>query len=144
MIRILSEIDNKTREWKIHFVCICPGWAQSYEMSYLLHRANFLNQILPHGKCINCDKFNTWIKWNWYKWLLHGVKSIKYGWFKDKTTSKLVEFTAKLLYFAKLCGLLHFLPWFSNIFTQIYLPCLWHFATLRPGCSGSWRWCGWW
>ena len=81
-------------------------WNQSCEMSYRLHRANFLNQILPHGKCINCDKFNTWIKWNWCKWLLHGVKSIKYGWFKDKTTSKLVEFTQKLLSFTKLRGLL--------------------------------------
>ena len=30
----------------------------------------------------------------------------------------------------KLCGFLHFLPQPSNIFTQIYLPYLWHFATL--------------
>ena len=57
-------------------------------------------------------------------------KSIKYGWFKDKTTSKLVKFTQKLLNFTKLRGLLHFLPQLSNIFTQIYLPYLWHFATL--------------
>ena len=57
-------------------------------------------------------------------------KSIEYGWFKDKTTSKLVELTQKLLHFTKLRGLLHFLPQLSNIFTQIYLPYLWHFATL--------------
>ena len=30
----------------------------------------------------------------------------------------------------KLNGLLHFLPQPSDIFTQIYLPYLWHFATL--------------
>ena len=54
----------------------------------------------------------------------------KYGWFKDKITWKLVDFTSKLLYFTKLRGLPHFLPQPSNIFTQIYLPYLWHFATL--------------
>ena len=30
----------------------------------------------------------------------------------------------------KLCGFLHFLPQYSNIFTQIYLPYQWYFATL--------------
>ena len=59
----------------------------------------------------------------------------------------LVELTPKLLHFTKLCGLLHFLPQPSNIFTQIYLPYLWHFANLTntdantepqiPGCSSS-------
>ena len=32
---------------------------QSCKMSYLLHRANHSNQILPHEKCVNCDKLNT-------------------------------------------------------------------------------------
>ena len=32
--------------------------AQSCKMSYLLHRANLSNQILPHEKCVNSDKFN--------------------------------------------------------------------------------------
>ena len=36
----------------------------------------------------------------------------------------------KTTHFRKLRGLLHFLPQPSNIFTQIYLPYLWHFATL--------------
>ena len=48
-------------------------------------------------------------------------KGIKYGWFKDKTTSKLVKFTPKLIHFAKLHGVLHFLPQPYNIFTQIYI-----------------------
>ena len=51
-------------------------------------------------------------------------KSIKYGWFKDKTTSKLVELIQKLLHFAKRRGLLYFSPQPSDIFTQIYLPYL--------------------
>ena len=57
-------------------------------------------------------------------------KSIKYGCSKHKTTSKLelVEFTP--IFFTKLRGFAHFLPQPSNIFTQIYLPYLWHFATL--------------
>ena len=38
--------------------------------------------------------------------------------------------TQILLNFTKLCGLLQFLPQPSNIFIQIYLPYLWHFATL--------------
>ena len=38
-------------------------------MSYLLHRANLSNWILPYEKYVNRDKFNTWIQWNWYKWL---------------------------------------------------------------------------
>ena len=63
-------------------------------------------------------------------------ESIEYGWFKDKTTSKLVELTQKLLHFRKLRGLLHFLPQLSNIFTQIYLPYLWHFATLDQWTNG--------
>ena len=49
-------------------------------------------------------------------------KSIKYGWFKDKTTSKLVKIIQKLHHFTKRRGLLQFLPKPSNIFTQIYLP----------------------
>ena len=49
-------------------------------------------------------------------------KSIKYGWFKYKTTSKLVEFIQKLLHFTKRRGLLHLLPQPFNILTQIYLP----------------------
>ena len=95
---------------------------QSCKMSYLLHRTNLSNQILPH-ECVNCDKFKTWIEWNWDRWLLHGENSIKYGWFKDKTTSKLIEFTQKLLHFTKLRGLfyLNLLPQPFNIFTQIYL-----------------------
>ena len=102
---------------------------QSCKMSYLLHRTNLSNQILPH-ECVNCDKFKTWIEWNWDRWLLHGENSIKYGWFKDKTTSKLIEFTQKLLHFTKLRGLfyLNLLPQPFNIFTQIYLPYLWRFA----------------
>ena len=31
----------------------------SCETSYSLHRGNLLNQILPHEKCVNRDKFNT-------------------------------------------------------------------------------------
>ena len=36
-------------------------------------------------------------------------------------------------HFTKLCGLPHFLPRPSNIFTKIYLPYLWNFATLCTG-----------
>ena len=38
--------------------------------------------------------------------------------------------TSKLLYFTQLCGLPYFLPKPFNIFTQRYVPYLWHFATL--------------
>ena len=49
-------------------------------------------------------------------------KSIEYGWFKDKTTSKLVEFIQKLLHFTKRRGLpIYFLPQPSNIFKKVYL-----------------------
>ena len=51
-------------------------------------------------------------------------KGIIYGWLKDKTTSKLVEFTQKILNFTKLRGFLHFLPPPSQKITQIYLPYL--------------------
>ena len=51
----------------------------------------------------------------------------------------LVELIPKLLHFSKLCGLLHFLPQPSNIFTQIYLPYLWHFATLFTTLSFYFR-----
>ena len=40
-------------------------------------------------------------------------KSFKYGWFKDKTASKLVEFTPKLLFFLQTA-------WSSTIFTPIF------------------------
>ena len=43
---------------------------------------------------------------------------------KDKTTSKLVKFTPRILHFTKVHGVSHFLPQTSNIFTQIYLPYL--------------------
>ena len=45
----------------------------------------------------------------------------------------MVEFSPKLLHFTKLHSLLHFLPEPCNIFTQIYLPYLWHFAILQKG-----------
>ena len=38
--------------------CLLPP-LQSCEMSYIFHRANLSNQILPHEKCVSCDKFNT-------------------------------------------------------------------------------------
>ena len=46
-----------------------------------------------------------------------------------------MEFDQKLLQFTKLKGLPHFLPQPSNIFTQIYLLYLWHFATLMHSTS---------
>ena len=49
---------------------------------------------------------------------------------KTKPLKKMVKSTPRLLNFTKLRGVLHFLPKPSNIFTQIYLPYLWHFATL--------------
>ena len=103
---------------------------------YTDDRTILSKQILPHEKCVICDKSNIWIEWNWDRWLLKREKSFKYGWFKDKTTSKLVEFIQKLLHFTKRRGLpIYFLPQPSNIFIQIYLPFwhlwhLWHFATL--------------
>ena len=49
---------------------------------------------------------------------------------KTKPIKRMVKSTPRLPNFTKLRGLLHFLPKPSNIFTQIYLPYLWHFATL--------------
>ena len=60
---------------------------------------------------------------------------MKNVWFKDNTTEELVKFTPKLFYFTKLRGLLHFLPQLSTIFTQIYLPYLWHLATLDAAAA---------
>ena len=37
---------------------------QSCEMSNILHGANLPNRILPQEKCINRDKFNTYMEWN--------------------------------------------------------------------------------
>ena len=68
------------------------GLFQSCKMSYLLHRAKLSNQILPHQKCVNCDKSNTRIEWNWDILLLQRTKdekSIKYGWFKRQNLIKI-------------------------------------------------------
>ena len=43
---------------------------------------------------------------------------------KDKTKSKWLKFTPKILHFTKRRGLLHFLPQPSHDFLQIYLPYL--------------------
>ena len=55
---------------------------------------------------------------------------IIYGWFYDRNSYKFPNFTHTTTSLAKLHVLPHFLPQPSNIFTQIYLPYLWHFATL--------------
>ena len=43
-------------------------------------------------------------------------------------------------FFTNVCGLPHFLPQPPNIFTQIYLPYLWHFATLGAAWDNLVRW----
>ena len=55
-------------------------------------------------------------------WVEKVENSITKSWFKDKTSSKLVEFAPKTLNFIKMHGFLHFLLQPSNTFTQIYLP----------------------
>ena len=113
---------------------------QSCEISIFLHRANLLIQILPQENRFYKIKINLLI--------LRGKAenySFKQKCFKDKTSKQLVEFTPKLLHFTKLCGTPYFLPQPSNIFTQIYLSYLWHFATLwwtaiHWSSAQNWAW----
>ena len=44
---------------------------------------------------------------------------IKERCFKDKTSSKLIEVTPKLLHFTKMCDLIHFLPQIYTFYTDI-------------------------
>ena len=91
-------------------------------MSYLLHRANLSNQILPHEKT-NLTSKSDEIEINGY---FKGRKGKVYQiWVvEDKTLKKKVESTPKLFKFTKLRGLLYFLPQPSKNFTQIYMPYL--------------------
>ena len=53
------------------FVANSISWIfQSRKMSKNLRRQNLSDQILPQEKCQNCNKLNTEIERNWYKWLL--------------------------------------------------------------------------
>ena len=61
------------------------------------------------------------IEMNGHFWVEKAENSHRAGW-KDKTSSKLVDFPPKTLNFIKMHGFQHCLLQPSNTFTQIYLP----------------------
>ena len=57
---------------------------ESCKMSYILHRANFSIQMFPYKRCVNCDKFNTLIEWNWDRWPIQGKRVLHMAGLKIK------------------------------------------------------------
>ena len=108
--------------------------AQSCKMSIYLNRAIISNQILPKEKCVNRNKFNTSIEQIWYKRLLMENKYWKY-YYKRMVLGQNFILVAEFIHTSTqlsraACSPTLFTQSF-NIFTQIYLPYLWHFATLN-------------
>ena len=101
---------------------------QSCEMSILLHRAKHSSQILPQETRVNNVDFDTQID-NFGKQMLTSLSKLDS--FYMKILPQLQKSSKKRLDSAKLHVLTNFLPQTANIFTQIYLPYIWHFATLK-------------
>ena len=98
----------------------------------------YTEQIFPSNftprKASKMEQVSNVNVWNWHKkatflnkyWKLYHMKLFQ----TQKFMSVVTIYIQKIPYLTWPRVLPHFLPQPSNIFTQIYLPYLWHFATL--------------